>query len=780
MDCPVHVRSAPRVGRVRAVPVSEWSDLVRFIAGVALSLGMMLFPKRLWERLARKMLLRNFYPACSDVVFFKSGRSALSAALARIADLGGGSTVLVPDYVCNVVHRAVTRAGLRPEVYRTDDEFSADNADIESRLRRGDVAAVVLVSLFGVQNGRQSIIDRIRRAEDDAFIVLDECQNAITGLDITPDHRTLIVVSFNMKNILGVMGGAACFGENTLGLESPPRSPLRDLYLECCTLLLMLKQLWSRVARFACGLVGRRGFPDPTIEHSTCTRLHYDMAVQRIARISLVRAILGMATVARTEAARRWNHARFRDFVARSGACQIVPTGLAHVSPFVPLRSIDRRLIRGLPLKGPYATEEDPSVSLRPDLLVFENEGYSRLRFVQEDDSKTSRRAPRLSREQSTTVGRDDMQRQPARVCHISTAHKALDNRLFDKEAVSLVKAGYDVTIIAEHDKIERLQGVKIVPLPSARNRLARFMVGVSRLLNLALREDAAVYHFHDPELILVGLVLKLRGKRVIYDVHENYRADILEKEWIPKMLRRPASWAFGVLEDFASRLFDYLLVADSDVRTRFPKAKTEMITNVPPLSFSQTNGKKEDDGTLHILYSGAAEKELGIYEMLEALTLVKNRRVRLHVVGSEVSPELAARFHADPRISYHGRLPWLEYRALLGVVDAGHLLYLPTPRNVCSTGEGITKLFEFMAAGVAVLYSDIPNLRKLMDPLAAGLAVDPTSPKKIAEAIDYLCENPSMRRAMGERGREAVRDRYNWEHEERKLLAVYEEVLSD
>ncbi|MDY0356689.1 MAG: hypothetical protein RBR19_12475, partial [Sedimentisphaerales bacterium] len=68
-----------------------------------------------------------------------------------------------------------------------------------------------------------------------------------------------------------------------------------------------------------------------------------------------------------------------------------------------------------------------------------------------------------------------DSERQPrAKVCMLTTVHVPFDGRIFHKEAKSLARAGYDVVLIARHDKAETVGGVRIVPLSEPRNRFQR------------------------------------------------------------------------------------------------------------------------------------------------------------------------------------------------------------------------------------------------------------------------------------------------------------------
>jgi len=105
----------------------------------------------------------------------------------------------------------------------------------------------------------------------------------------------------------------------------------------------------------------------------------------------------------------------------------------------------------------------------------------------------------------------------------LTTVHVPFDGRIFHKEAKSLARAGYDVVLIARHTKAETIDGVRIVPVPEPRSRFRRMTSVTWKLYRQAVREDADVYHFHDPELMIVGLLLKVRGKKVVWDVHEHY-----------------------------------------------------------------------------------------------------------------------------------------------------------------------------------------------------------------------------------------------------------------
>jgi glycosyltransferase involved in cell wall biosynthesis len=83
-------------------------------------------------------------------------------------------------------------------------------------------------------------------------------------------------------------------------------------------------------------------------------------------------------------------------------------------------------------------------------------------------------------------------------------------------------------------------------------------------------------------------------------------------------------------------------------------------------------------------------------------------------------------------------------------------------------------KMFEYMSAGIPVIASDFVLWREIVQDGGCGLCVDPLKPNEIANAIDYLVTHPDEARRLGQNGRRAVVERYNWTVEEGKLLAFY------
>lgn len=127
------------------------------------------------------------------------------------------------------------------------------------------------------------------------------------------------------------------------------------------------------------------------------------------------------------------------------------------------------------------------------------------------------------------------------------------------------------------------------------------------------------------------------------------------------------------------------------------------------------------------------------------------------------------------------GRVPHEEVPGLLTRCAVGMALLSYCRNSDWKNGTmGNTKIFEEMMAGLPVVCTDFVLWREFVERWHCGLCVDPADSDGIAEAVQYLLDHPVEARRMGENGRKAVEKEFNWSVEEKKLLALYEEILSE
>jgi len=368
------------------------------------------------------------------------------------------------------------------------------------------------------------------------------------------------------------------------------------------------------------------------------------------------------------------------------------------------------------------------------------------------------------------------------KVTHLTTAHPPFDVRIFHKECRSIARAGYEVSLIACHDRDEVRDGVQLKAIPKPSGRLSRMTQSAWAIYRRAAREDSELYHFHDPELIPVGLLMRLRGKKVVYDVHEDVSADVAVKHYIPQPFRRPAAWLVSLIETAATKFFSAVVPATPGIARRigFRTDNVVVVSNYPRVDELQPEIRTPwVQRSSSIAYVGVLAKDRCAREMVEAMAfLPESLKATLRLAGS-FSPqglrdELAEHNGWD-RTQFLGILGRVQVAELLGEVRAGLAILRPTPAFLESAP---IKIFEYMSAGIPVIASNFPGFRKIVEEAECGILVDPLDPRSIARAIEYIFLHPEEAEQMGLRGREAVKNRYNWPGEERKLLDLYRKLL--
>lgn len=368
------------------------------------------------------------------------------------------------------------------------------------------------------------------------------------------------------------------------------------------------------------------------------------------------------------------------------------------------------------------------------------------------------------------------------KICHLTSVHTPFDTRILYKECAGLLDAGHEVHLVAPHDRDETVRGIVIHAVPIRRSKLTRGILTTRGVYRKALALDADIYHFHDPELIPYGLLLKLRGKRVICDVHEDYPDYVRHKQVIPSLLRKPVAAATGVVEWFSCRFFDAVVTVTPKIQKRFERInpRTVEIRNFPLLEELGTSNTPipmsvRDDA---VFYVGGLTRDRGVREMVEAIGLANRERpVILHMGGRFPDEVFEREVRESPgfeHVRIHGFMSREVIATVMARVKAGIVYTHPRSHHQFAY---MTKLFEYMAAGIPVIAADYPLWREIVEGAGSGILVPPMDTEALARAILHVLAHPAEAEEMGKRGRKAVEEEYNWECEETKLLDLYDRI---
>ena len=363
-----------------------------------------------------------------------------------------------------------------------------------------------------------------------------------------------------------------------------------------------------------------------------------------------------------------------------------------------------------------------------------------------------------------------------AKVCHLSSVHQTKDVRIFHKECASLADAGFDVSLVVpgEADHIDK--GVSILVVPPAKSRRERLLVTSRRVLKRAVEVDAALYHFHDPELFPVGLWLKAHGKKVIFDSHEDLPRQLLSKPWIPRVFRPTLSRISESIEHFGVRRIDAVVGATPLIRDRFAAvgARAEVVHNYPILE--ELDIGPVDWATRHreVLYVGGITRIRGALEMVNASAHCDAKWVVAGPIEEAIRGSLEAA--QSSTFTLAGYLDRAQVVAALRRAMVGLCVLHPTINYIDSMP---IKLFEYMAAGIPVIASDFPLWRQLVGDSGAAIFVDPLNPRAIGEAIQSLLDDPERAERMGAAGKARVMSGFHWGIERDRLVGLYNDLLA-
>ena len=271
------------------------------------------------------------------------------------------------------------------------------------------------------------------------------------------------------------------------------------------------------------------------------------------------------------------------------------------------------------------------------------------------------------------------------------------------------------------------------------------------RALTLPWRATGRVLLVLDPDVAATGLVAaRLRGRRLVADVHEDYAALLRDRAWA----RGPAGLVARVVVALATRAAaraDLTVVADDHVPPQADAVRRRLVVrNVPSLRHvrgddaAATTAPPSADGALRAVYVGDVRTSRGLRTMVEAVAAAPGWE--LDLVGPVAAADagwLAERLAAADvagRVRAHGRRDPAASWTLARGADVGLVVLEDTP----AFREAMpTKLGEYLAAGLAVIGTPLPRVAAVIERTGAGAVVD--GPDAAAQVLRRWAERPEL-----------------------------------
>ena len=309
-----------------------------------------------------------------------------------------------------------------------------------------------------------------------------------------------------------------------------------------------------------------------------------------------------------------------------------------------------------------------------------------------------------------------------AKIVHLTSAHTRYDIRIFLKMCCSLANAGYDINLVVADGKgYEEKNSVKIYDVGKPLRRIERMLKSSLLVYKRALLLNGDIYHIHDPELLPYAYLLKLKGKKVIFDSHEDTPRQILSKPYLMlchyklMMLPKSISFFYEKVEKFICSRLNCVVTATPFIRDIFSKYNPNSIDiNNFPMIGELENSEKTDKKN-QICYVGGIKPIRGIFEIIEAMKYVKND-IKLCIAGNYLdgitSEELLKR-EGSEKIELNGFLNRIEVKKLLSDSIAGIVTFLPVSNHINAQPN---KMFEYMSASLPVIASDFPLWKEIIE----------------------------------------------------------------
>lgn len=370
---------------------------------------------------------------------------------------------------------------------------------------------------------------------------------------------------------------------------------------------------------------------------------------------------------------------------------------------------------------------------------------------------------------------------RPPKLVVLSSVHRAIDCRAFYRQAVYASRAGYHVVVIADHEREEVRDGVRIRPFRKRPWRLLRFL-STWRLALAALRERGDIYHFHDPEMLPAMVFLRIAGRRpVIYDCHENLIDSIVDKTWIPRLARWPTAWIAYAFQWLCALVLRRVIVVVEEQLEMFPARLDSLVVGNFPPSFSQSSANEKRDRPFDLVHCGAVSRQRGSLVLVETIGILVREMARsdlsVLMIGYTAETvdreflEALRREKLERHVTFRGFVPLERVPYELSQAKIGVMMHQRTRQH----RYGITsKLLDYMSAGLPVVGGAFDYDRKYASENEVALYVDPSSAAEFAVAISRLLDDRTMRERMGGKAKLLQTGRYTAEGEAAKLRAYY------
>lgn len=368
------------------------------------------------------------------------------------------------------------------------------------------------------------------------------------------------------------------------------------------------------------------------------------------------------------------------------------------------------------------------------------------------------------------------------RICMLTSSHGLYDNRIYYKEILSLKKFYEEIYIVAPGEKDIVTDDGIIIKTFKPRSCWYDRIRPMKDMFKIAKEIKADVYHGHEPDSAQVAAKLKRSlNCKAIYDSHEYHPEAFSEHFKFGKNLAQKMIYQY---EKSIVKNVDCVITVNNLLVDKFKKYNKNvyLIPNYPVVL--ENNMEKNYDDKPTFIYVGGLREDRGILKIFEAIKLVKEDYKYIFVgpfenedfkntINEYINDNLK-----DKDIMFTGKIPHLEVFKYLNQSCAGFVLLQPS--NWRYVNSEPIKIFEYMMTKTAVIASNFPMMKNIVDSSNCGLLVKPDETNEIANAIIKIGQNIENTKQMGINGYNSVLSKYNWNVCEKTLINAYKKLFEN
>ncbi len=389
----------------------------------------------------------------------------------------------------------------------------------------------------------------------------------------------------------------------------------------------------------------------------------------------------------------------------------------------------------------------------------------------------------------------------PVKVCMLFIEAPARTEARLMRDAVALVQAGFDVTIVdIEKDTTRRqeedVHGVhlKHIFMPNwytSTRFKPWFLVKLFRVLVQStwhlLQTPTDIYHVHVEKAFLAAYIAaRLRHKPLLFDAPDLPLSDPHLTRW--RFLTSLSARILSLAVPYCSQIITASPLYAQEIRKAYARPDVTVIRNVPPYRQVQKTNRirkylgLEDDVRI-ALYQGNIQPDRELERLVHAAVYLEPKTVIVMMgKGFRGVPEhletLTAQLGVSDRVKIIPAVPYEELLEWTASADIGLTIFSPT-YSLSIRYTLPNKLFEYLMAGLPVLSLELDAIADVLRCYEVGHVLTSLDPTEIGRGINTTLQDEKALAQMHSNALKVAENEFNWEKEREHLVSLYRKVLA-